>query len=418
MPRLPQTYRMRVKCVTFFFITMNFPAFIPSRYLSLVLAALLITGFLFSRALLSILMATGFLLLIFPSVRREFGTVFKRPLFFLVTGICLFYAWLLVLDPGSYTLQRMLFHLSIISILCLVQFMAAGSDLLLPFILSLGVLSTIPSIYDMLVHEGLAALYEKGQVAYTLMQGDHQRFTIWISGCLALSWYYRLMEHKKWAAYFILFFTAFLVVLSVRTGWLFAGLAGVSGGFIYLKRQDKRSYWIWSLVIVLLLLSTAFTIPFVRKKIQYMQWEWREKKEAEKMGSSDAVRRMVNESTVELIRENPAGLGTRKAELALAKRLTENFPEQKVTYQWPFNQYLKWLLSAGWLIGAIPVLLVFYMLWRLYFTRNYLTAAWVLFISLTGIYESTLEMQFGFFLSVFFTGLIYLYESGLSKRKI
>jgi hypothetical protein len=397
---------------------MDSPILLQNRYRSLVLLALVVTGLLFSRALLSILMASGILLLLFPSVRREFGTVFKRPLIFLVSGICLFYAWLLILDPGIYTLERMAFHLSIISILCLLQFMAAGSDLFLPFILSAGVLSTLPSIYDMLIHEGLAALYEKGQVAYTLMQGDHQRFTIWISGCLALSWYYRLMEHKRWAAYFILFFTVFLVVLSVRTGWLFAGLAGISGGFIYLKRQGKRTYWIWSMVIVLLILSSAFTIPFVRNKIQYMQWEWREKKEAEKAGSSDAVRRMVNESTVELIRDNPAGLGARKAELAITKRLTENYPDQKVTYQWPFNQYLKWGLSAGWLIGAIPVLLVFYMLYRLYFTRNYLTAVWVLFISLTGVYESTLEMQYGFFLSVFFTGLIYLYESGLSKRRI
>lgn len=397
---------------------MNFPSLILPRYRSLLLAILLVTGLLFFRALLSSMMVIGLLLLLLPSVRREFGTVFKRPLFFLLTGIVLFYSWLLILDPGTYTLQRMGFHLTIISVLCLLHYLVATTDLLLPVILSMGLLSTLPTLYDMIRHEGLAALYEKGQVAYTLMQGDHLRFTIWISGCLALSWYLWLMEHKKWAGYFILFFTLFLVILSVRTGWLFTGLVSFSGGLIYLNRQGKRKYWLWSLLMAVLLTSTALTLPFVRKKIQYIQWEWREKREAEKLGGSDALRWMVNESTVDLIRQNPWGLGTQKAQQALKKKLTEKYPEQPVSYQWPFNQYLKWWLSAGWLAGSLPLLLVFYLLYRLYFTRNYLTAVWVLFITLTGLYESTLEMQYGFFLSVFFTGLIYLYESGLSKRAL
>lgn len=393
-------------------------ALLSPRYLSLVLAALLVTGLLFSRALLSIMMASGLLLLLFPSVRQVFGAVFKRPLLFLLAGIIIFYAWLFFLDPQQYTLERMGLHLGVISLLCLLHFMAATSDWLLPFILSVGVLSTFPSVYDMVMHEGLAALYEKGQVAYTLMQGDHQRFTIWISGCLAFSWYYWLMEHKKQAFYFILYFTIFLLLLSVRTGWLFAGLVTVAGGLIYLQRQHKRVYWIRAILGLILLLAIAYSVPFVRNKIQYMQWEWREKKAAEQLGSSDAIRWMVNESAVELIRENPKGLGEAKAALTLKERIKINYPESSVSFQWPFNQYLKWWLTAGWVMGSLPLLLVLYLLYRLYFTRNYLTAVWVLFIALTGLYESTLEMQYGFFLGVFFTGLLYLYESGLSKRTV
>lgn len=393
-------------------------ALLSPRYLSLLLAALLVTGLMFSRALLSIMMASGLLLLLFPSVRQVFGAVFKRPLLFLLAGIIIFYAWLFFLDPQQYTIERLALHLGVISLLCLLHFMAATSDWLLPFILSMGVLSTLPSVYDMLMHEGLAALYKKGQVAYTLMQGDHQRFTIWISGCLAFSWYYWLMEHKKQAFYFILYFTVFLLMLSVRTGWLFAGLVTVAGGLIYLQRQHNKVYWISTTGGVVLLLTIAFSVPFVRNKIYYMQWEWQEKKAAEKLGSSDAIRWMVNESAVELIRENPKGLGEAAAATALKERIRINYPHASISYQWPFNQYLKWWLSAGWVMGSLPVLLVLYLLYRLYFTRNYLTAVWVLFIALTGLYESTLEMQYGFFLGVFFTGLLYLYESGLVKKTV
>ena len=80
-------------------------ALLSPRYLSLVLAALLVTGLLFSRALLSIMMASGLLLLLFPSVRPVFGAVCKRPLLFLLAGFFIFFAWLVFLDPQQYTLE-------------------------------------------------------------------------------------------------------------------------------------------------------------------------------------------------------------------------------------------------------------------------------------------------------------------------
>lgn len=397
---------------------MKLPVLLTARYLSLVLAAILIAGLLFSRALLSIMMGAGIFLLLFPSVRKVFTDVFRRPLIYLIAGILIYYAWLFFLDPQQYTLERMALHLGVIPLLVLLQFMAASSERLLLFILLAGVLSTFPSVYDMLVHEGLAALYEKGQVAYTLMEGDHQRFTIWISGCLALAWYAWLMEHKSKALYFIIYFTLFLILLSVRTGWLFTVLVTVAGGLIYLQRQHNRVYWLRTIAGLVLLSVMTYSVPFVRNKIRYMQWEWTEQQAAEKSGGSDAVRRMVNESAVELIRENPKGLGEALAANTLKDRIIKNYPDSSIGYQWPFNQYLKWLLSAGWFMGALPLLLVIFLLYRLYFTRNYLTAVWVLFIALTGLYESTLEMQYGFFLAVYFTVLLYLYESGLVKKSL
>lgn len=396
---------------------MKLPALLNPRYLSLILATLLIAGLLFSRALLSIMMGTGIVLFLFPSVRNVFLDVFKRPLRYLIAGVLIYYTWLLILDRDLYTLERMALHLGVISLLVLLHFMAASSERLLLLILTAGVLSTFPSVYDMLVHEGLAALYEKGQVAYTLMNGDHQRFSIWISGCLALSWYAWLMEHKKPALYFIIWFTLFLIFLSVRTGWLFTGLVTVAGGLVWLQRQQKRVYWIRAIVGVVILSALTYSIPFVRNKIHYMQWEWTEKKEAEKLGSSDAVRRIVNENALQLIRENSLGWGEAYAAEVLEAKNSFSLKSDN-SYKWPFNQYLKWLLSAGWFMGLLPLLLIIYLLYRLYFTRNYLTAVWVLFIALTGLYESTLEMQYGFFLAVFFTGLLYLYESGLVKKSM
>lgn len=392
---------------------MEQPSSLYFRYTALVLLVLLIAGLLFSRALLSIITGAGILFLFIPAFRRDFIRVFKKPLLYAVAGISLFYTWLLLREPDIYTLQRFLFHLSSISILCLSGYLVAGTRWCIPVLLSLGVLSTLPSLYDMLLHEGLATLYEKGQVAYTLMRGDHQRFTIWISGCLALAWYYGLMEHKRPAVYFILYFSCFLLLLAVRTGWLFVLMISLAGGILFLLRQGKRKYVYWSLLVLLILPALFYTIPFARKKIQYMQWEWREQRAAEKLGGSDAVRRMVNETAAALIRENPAGLGAAGAAAKLEERIKTTYPDSRISYKWPFNQYLQWGLTAGWVMGIVPVLLLLFLLFRLYNTRNYLTAVWVLFIALTCLYESTPEMQYGLFLSVFFTGMIYLYERRL-----
>ena len=78
---------------------MKLPVLLTARYLSLVLAAILIAGLLFSRALLSIMMGAGIFLLLFPSVRKVFTDVFRRPLIYLIAGILIYYAWLFFLDP-------------------------------------------------------------------------------------------------------------------------------------------------------------------------------------------------------------------------------------------------------------------------------------------------------------------------------
>ncbi|MBI3137885.1 MAG: O-antigen ligase family protein [Sphingobacteriales bacterium] len=395
---------------------MKVPAITSPAYRPLLLVALLLTGLFFSRALLSLLVGLSVLLLLIPSVRKEFTAVFKKPLLFLVTGIPVFYLYLFFIDPDSYTLERLLFYLSIVGMLCLAHYMAATTELLLPFLLSLAVLSTLPTLADMLLNTGLAPLYGKGQVAYILMKGDHQRFSIWISGCLGLSWYLFVLEKKKWASVFILFFSLFLIVLAVRTGWLFILLVTLAGGLMYLRRKRSRRLWWSSLLAVLLLGGLAMSIPFVRNKIRYVQWEWSERREAEKLGASDAVRRMVNETAWTLITDHPAGLGSRKAEKRLKEEVDKAYPQSHINYEWPFNQYLYWWLTAGWILGSLPIVLLLFLLYRLYFTRNYFTAVWVIFMAMTCIYESTLEMQYGLFLAVFFTVLMYLYESGLRMR--
>lgn len=387
-----------------------------SRYRGILPLLLLAGGLFFSRALLSWMMAAGILLLLLPDVRRDFIAVFKRPVSWLIGLLVLFYGYLFVLDPGFYTIERLGFHLSLIGLLCLLQFMAVSGRLLLWALLAIGFLTTIPTLVDLVFNTGLSALYGKGQVAFSLLKNDHQRFAIWASGCLGLSWYLWLRKGRPWMMLGIAWFSVFILLFAVRTGWLFLVLVNITGGLMYIRKLKVKQQWILSITLLSLLAAAILTVPVIREKIRYVRWEWTYQAAAEKMGASDAMRRMVNHSTIELIEKSPVGYGTANARKVLHLEVEKQHPQVQSEYEWPFCQYLQWWYSAGWFAGSLPLLLILFLLYRLYHTGNRLTFTWALFIALTGVYESTLELQYGFFLSVFFGALLYLYESGLAKR--
>lgn len=387
-----------------------------SRYRGILPLLLLMSGLFFSRALLSWMMAAGILLLVVPDVRRDFIAVFKRPVSWLIGLLVLLYGYLFILDPVFYTLERLAFHLSIVGLLCLLQFMAVSGRLLLWALLAIGFLTTLPTLADIVFNTGLSALYGKGQVAFNLLKNDHQRFAIWVSGCLALSWYLWLRKGRPWMLLSIGWFSLFILLFAVRTGWLFLVMVTIAGGLLYIRKLKPLQQWVYVLSVLAVLASIVLTVPVVREKISYIRWEWTDQAKAEQLGASDAVRRMVNHSTIELIQQSPAGHGSAIARKVLHADVKAKHPQVEDVYEWPFCQYLQWWHSAGWFAGSLPLLLLLYMLYRLFHTRNRLTFTWALFIALTGVYESTLELQYGYFLAIFFGTLIYLYESGLAKR--
>ncbi|MBE2230373.1 MAG: O-antigen ligase family protein [Chitinophagaceae bacterium] len=382
---------------------------LPPRYRSLLLAALLLAGLFFSRALLSLLMAKGLLLLLFPSFRQLFFARFGKPFGWLTAGIIIWYLYQLLADPSVYTLQRMLFHGSLLSCWCLLFFLEVSSARVTVLILLAGVLSCLPSLVDFWQRPELGSLYEKGQVARTLLKGDHQRFSIWISGCLGLSWWVFLRENKKWAIGFTAFFSLFLLVFSVRTGWLFLLLVTLFAAvFFFLE------HWSWrkglaGLAILLLMGIVAFRVPFVRSKIQYTIWEQREQKQSLALAGSDAVRLAVNKTAFSLIQEQPGGYGSAVAKTVLHAKLEIKHPGLPVKYQWPFSQYLQWWLVAGYFFGSLPLLALLFLLYLLLRKKHLFTVLWTFFIALTCLYESTLEQQYGLFLAAFF-GFIFLFK--------
>ena len=372
-------------------------------------------GLLFSRAVLSICSASGFLLvLLLPGIRNNSKKSLRIVLLFVIT-IVVFYGYIFLIVDRSLVGERLIFYLSAVGIIGLAFFITAPSRLAILLIILLGLASCVPTVVDMLFQKGLTDNYEKGQVAKTLMDGDHQRFSIWISGCLALAWFSFFKTRKTWLSICITLLSLFLAVLAVRTGWLFLIIINVVAVLnIYIARIPFRKIsW---LIITMLLLATALAIvPFAAKKMNYVKWEWVQQDEADKYAGSDATRRMVNQEALVLVRQNPIGMGLLKGPGHLKQLVKDKYPQTVNAYGWPFNQYLYWWLVAGWGAGSLPLLLMLVGLGWLIVGKKIITAAWFFFIMLTCLYESTLEMQYGMFLAVFFTAILYNQESGRHK---
>ncbi|MBL7741737.1 MAG: O-antigen ligase family protein [Chitinophagaceae bacterium] len=380
-------------------------------WLPLALAGMAIAGLLFSRAVLSIGTVAGFALMLYQLRSSEYSKKQMRRFIIFILFFVIFFTYVFLVDKSPLVIQRMAFYLGAAGILCLSYSIAEVYSLSVPLFIVAGLISCIPTVADMISREGLAAAYEQGQVAATLMEGDHQRFAIWISGCLALAWITLFKTRKKWIVLCIVLLSLFLAVFAVRTGWLFLLIITMVAGATFISKKfsfQTRAVFIITFVILLVI---ATTVPFATRKINYVKWEWFQQNEADKFAGSDAARRIVNGQALALVKQHPQGMGLFNGPEELKQKVKDKYPQSTASYGWPFNQYLYWWLIAGWVIGSLPLLILLFVAGRLIFSKMVFTASWFLFILLTCLYESTLEMQYGLFLAVFFTGFIYRIET-------
>lgn len=371
------------------------------RLLPVMLLVLVVAALMFSRALLSIISACGILIFFSGSFISQRGRPIYRYVLVAIAMVLLIFGYLFFLEPRSSTLERLAGYLVFPGVLLIAAFICKEGPRFIPWIVVLCVLSIMPSVADMIGNGSLAQAYGKGQVAYTLMERDHLRFSIWVSGCVGLACLYYLRRNDRRLLPALVVLAAFLVVFSVRTGWIYLLLL-----LVLLAIESALRFRYRGLIIIIAATVTVFLaasyVPFVREKLNYARWEWRQGGRA----GSDDTRKTVNQLAWKMIGEKPGGWGIEGASGELSRRMKETAPLYKV-YGRPFNQYYQWWLSAGWFAGSVFVLLWMVTLAWLFFSRSYFTAVWHLFYALTCLYESNLEMQYGWFLYFFFTGLFY-----------
>lgn len=244
--------------------------------------------------------------------------------------------------------------------------------------------------------------YGTGQSLPTFMDSDHVRFGLFLCGTGLLTWLSDGLSKQTKFIYLLILLIAILI-MAVRSAWVGAIIILLTCTFY----SGNENHWFrirqmfLILFFILLAIGAGYLLfPTIQQKWAYMVYDWQQfDQSADRLGYSDGARRLINSLAWETIEKNKwPGVGWGNISSVMEINFLEKFPEQKLSFSWPFNQWLFWWLGAG-----ISGLLLFsaWLLFPLFQgiqQKNTGIIAWTLVIAASCWVESTLSFQFGVWL--------------------
>lgn len=379
----------------------------------------MMVGFLTSRAMLSIgmivVIANGFL----QGDWKERFTIFRSDL--ILPGItCLFIfpfisgLWSSDLSAWLEMMQDMLPLLLLPFAMALQKGFERKHFLL--FVLSWTVLLLIGSVWSAVHYlsdqENYDALYRLSKTIPTPPENDHIRFSMAIVIALLMwlkleEWKSYLSELMKWSFRIVaVWFVIYLHILGAKTGLMGLYIVVLPLFIWQLYHANKKQLAITALLALLCLpLVAYYSIPTFRIRLQYVIFEqsnWQQEKFA---GNFSDVNRLSSIKSGWAVFKNNwlTGVGYGDIREETSKWYAANAPEILSSQQFlPLNQWMFSGSGAGiaavFLFTVIALLPFFMKQWQ----QNKQALAFVLFMDLVFLYESTINDQFGVFLFCFF----------------
>lgn len=379
----------------------------------------MMVGFLASRAVLSIgmimVIANGFL----QGDWKERFSVYKAdPLLLGVT--CLFiFPFVSGLWSNNVTAwQEMM--LDMLPILLLPFAMALQKGFQRKHVLFFGLLwsallfigSFWSAVHYMSDRENYDALYRLSKTIPTPAENDHIRFGMAI--VIALLLWLKLEEWNNYSSRFIkwvfritaAWFVIYLHILGAKTGLMGLYIVVLPFFVWQLYRTNKKKIAAIALLGALCLPFVAYyALPTFRIRLQYVLFEQRNWEQEKFAGNfSDVNRLAAIKSGWNVFKNNwLTGVGYGDIREETSKWYAANAPEILSSQQFlPLNQ---WMFSgsgagiAAVLLFSVVVLLPFF---SEHWQQNKQALAFVLFMDIVFLYESTINDQFGVFLFCFF----------------
>jgi len=267
-------------------------------------------------------------------------------------------------------------------------------------IVSLGVLGNYLMNFD-----SLNTAIGKGQAITTPI--DHTEFSIFVAFAAVVSMLLYVEKRKvvrlgtrTTQLLLSIFLILFLHILAVRSGLAVLYACIIVVGIYYgLKEKQYRLLGILAMVLVLLPPIAINTLPSLKKKIGYVNWDLDKYRSGAGLNYSDSERIYSLRAGYDIFRENiVAGIGIGDMRAACDEKYMEYLGQTLIHY--PHNQYLFTLASMGllgfffYMIGLLGPL---FAMWRK--MDPYFVALYVV-ILVSALAENTLERTFsiGFYL--------------------
>ena len=272
----------------------------------------------------------------------------------------------------------------------------------------IAIVSTIPVLVQFVDLDSMVALIKKGQSLKTPV--DHIKYSIYLAFSIVIAMLFLIEKRftNKYGKLFLLFggiyLFVFLHLLAVRSGLAIFYLVG----FILLLRYAIILRKPILYLLVVLLAITPFlaykTIPTLKKKVEYMIYDYRMYQKGEGNNLSDSERLYSYEVGLEIFKESPilgSGIGD------LRKLCEEKYKSkfQMDISKYPHNQFL-FILAGSGILGLLLFLIG--MCYPIFYFRkkqdSLFFAIWLI-VMISFIVENTIERSYGIsFFLLFFLG--------------
>ncbi len=378
----------------------------PKRGTNILLAItiILLSGLLWSRAILSISLGLMAIYAIYY-LKKNNATVLTP---FFIWCLCpLFLATLGIYQAGftdanlSFLLTLLVYPIAGITAIAAGEF-SISKTISQPWIHAAIIALLYPLGWFVLHAEEAIKIYGQGKTLPVFMDTDHVRFSIFL--CSALLFTLLPISNARYKKISFAILLGAIIFLSVRTGWVIASIIIVGYGIYYLQskpaRNPLRNRTI-SIAVIAIITILAVT-PTIQQKIRYTIYDWNNyNTNGYDSTYSDGVRRAINGVALKAISEDQAtAIGWSAIPSTLQQKFSQVLNGQKTQYGWPFNQWLFWWMGSGWWGMLLFSIWLFYPAWYGYQHKNPYLIIWTFAMAFSCIIETTLNYQYGALLHV------------------
>jgi len=232
-------------------------------------------------------------------------------------------------------------------------------DQLCLFFFGLGIVSTIPVLVQLGDIESMVALIKKGQALNTPV--DHIKYSLYIafSILIALLFYIEKRFVFKFGKQFLLvgglYLFVFLHLLAVRSGLVVFYIATFILVLRYAMLLKKPILYFLLLVLTATPFLAYLTVPTLKKKVEYMIYDYKMFQKGEGKNLSDSERLFSYQVGYDIFKESPI-LGCGIGDLKKQSRDLFKSKYQMDIDKYPHNQYF-FILAGSGILGLILFLI-------------------------------------------------------------
>jgi hypothetical protein len=377
------------------------------KNLSVYLLIILLGGFFWSRAILSITVAV-WAVISFYQIIKENKSVLKSSIFiWSLIPLCL---WLLGAWQEPMGKLNFDYFLTLTGYPAIVLIVFATPKEIIEnkwikiWLWATALAVTYPLFWYLKDFTAAHKAYGTGQSLPTFMDTDHVRFSIFLCSSFLFILCSNIIQ-KKFKIIFATVLFIFILFFSVRTGWVL--LLSIIFLYVLLNFIKSKQINILQLLKGSILLIASITIfyfafPNMQQKIAYSIWEYQQYQPGKyNPNFSDGTRRSINDAAWQWLQTNTsANTGWQSVPATLQSAFSKYFMHQTTEFGWPFNQWLYWWLGSGWWGMLLFSIWLFYPLVKALQQNNFGIICWTLAIALSCIVETTLNYQYGVLLHI------------------